>query len=87
LAPHYDEAAKRLLANSNIRLVKVDSTLNEVPSVEIQGFPTLKFYGKDKSQPPIEYNGGRDADGIITWLKEHTEYDWVEPAPASETKE
>lgn len=69
LAPHYDEAAKRLLVNPNIVLVKVDSTLNEVAGLEIQGFPTLKFYGKDKSQEPIDYNGGRDADGIISWLK------------------
>lgn len=67
--------------------MKVDSTLNEVSGVDIQGFPTLKFYGKDKSKEPIDFNGGRDADGIINWLKEHTEYDWVEPAPASETKE
>lgn len=87
LAPHYDEAAKRIQANPNIILVKVDSTLNEVSGVDIQGFPTLKFYGKDKSKDPIDFNGGRDADGIISWLKEHTEYDWVEPAAASETKE
>lgn len=79
LAPHYDEAAKRLLNNPNIELVKVDSTQNEIAGLEIQGFPTLKFYGKDKTQAPIDYTGGRDADGIINWLKEHTEYEWVEP--------
>ena len=83
LAPHYDEAAKRLLANPHILLVKVDSTLNEIGGLDIQGFPTLKFYGKDKSQAPIDYNGGRDADGIISWLKEHTEYEWVEPEAAT----
>ncbi len=78
LAPHYDEAAKRLLVNPNIVLVKVDSTLNEVANLNIEGFPTLKFYGKDKSKAPIDYNGGRDADGIVSWLKDHTEYDWVD---------
>lgn len=83
LAPHYDEAAKRLLVNPNILLVKVDSTLNEVAGLEIQGFPTLKYYGKDKSQDPIDYNGPRNADGIINWLKEHTEYEWVEPEAGS----
>lgn len=84
LAPHYDEAAKRLANNPNIILAKVDSTENEVPGVDIQGFPTLKFWGKDKSVEPIEYNGGRDADGLIQWLREHTEYDWVEEAQAEE---
>lgn len=80
LAPHYDEAAKRLAANPNILLVKVDSTENEVAGVDIQGFPTLKFWGKDKSVDPIDYNGGRDTEGLIQWLKEHTQYEWVEPA-------
>lgn len=80
LAPHYDEAAKRLASNPNILLVKVDSTENEVAGVDIQGFPTLKFWGKDKNAAPIDYNGGRDAEGIIQWLKEHTQYEWVEPA-------
>lgn len=84
MAPHYDEAAKLLANNPNILLAKVDSTENEVAGVDIQGFPTLKFWGKDKSNP-IEYNGGRDAQGIIQWLKEHTSYEWVEPiADASE---
>jgi protein disulfide-isomerase A1 len=79
LAPHYDEAAKRLANNPNILLVKVDSTENEVSGVDIQGFPTLKFWGKDKTADPIDYNGGRDAEGIVQWLKEHTQYEWVEP--------
>lgn len=60
-------------------LAKVDSTENEVAGIEIEGYPTLKFWGKDKSVPPIDYDGGRDADGIIEWLKTHSDYPWVEP--------
>ena len=78
LAPHYDEAAKRLLNNPNILIAKVDSTENEVADVDIQGFPTIKFWGKDKTQAPIDFNGERSADGIIQWLKDHTNYEWVE---------
>jgi protein disulfide-isomerase A1 len=51
LAPHYDEAAKLLANNPQILLAKVDSTENEVAGLDIQGFPTLKFWGKDKSTP------------------------------------
>lgn len=80
LVPHYEEAAERLSSNPNIVIANVDSTVNEVADVDIQGFPTLKFWGKDKSQPPIDYNGARTADGIIEWLKEHTQYEWVEEA-------
>lgn len=83
LAPHFDEAAKRLLSNPNIVIAKVDSTENEVANVDIQGFPTLKFWGKDKSQPPIDFNGERSAEGIIQWLKDHTSYEWVDETEAS----
>lgn len=86
LAPHFDEAAERLSNNPNIIIANLDSTLNEVADVEITGYPTLKFWGKDKSQPPIDYNGGRTADGIIQWLKEHTQYEWVEEAEKESTE-
>lgn len=79
MAPHYDEAAKRLAGNPNIVIAKVDSTENEVAGLDIQGFPTLKFWGKDKSAGPIEFDGERNAEGIISWLKSHTQYEWVEP--------
>ena len=77
MAPHFEAAAKKLAVNPNIVIAKVDSTENEVAGLDIQGFPTLKWWGKDKSAEPIEYNGGRDAEGIISWIKDHTEYDWV----------
>jgi len=79
LAPHFEEAAQRISNNPNILIAKVDSTENEVAGIDIQGFPTLKFWGKDKTAEPIDYNGERTADGIVQWLKEHTSYDWVEP--------
>lgn len=80
LAPHFEEAAKRLAANPNILLVKVDSTENEVAGVNIEGFPTLKFWRQDKTQEPLDFNGERDADGIVNWIKEHTTVEWVELA-------
>jgi len=78
LAPEYDKAAKQLLNNPNIILAKVDSTGNEVAGLSVQGYPTLKWWRKDKSLGPIDYNGGRNAEGILEWIKEHTEYPWVD---------
>jgi protein disulfide-isomerase A1 len=69
LAPHYEEAAKLLSNNPNVLLVKVDSTENEVAGVDIQGFPTLKYWGKDKTAEPLDFNGDRTAEGIVQWIK------------------
>lgn len=82
LAPHFEEAASLLANNPNILLAKVDSTENEIEGVDIQGFPTVKFYRKDKSAIPLNFNGERTASGIVQWIKEHTEYEWVAPAAA-----
>jgi hypothetical protein len=43
------------------RLAKVDSTGNEVAGVTVQSYPTLKWWRKDKSLPPIDFSGGRNA--------------------------
>lgn len=83
LAPEFDKAAEQLANNPNIILAKVDSTGNEVAGVSISGYPTLKWWKKDKSDGPVDYNGGRNAEGIISWIKEHTEYPWVEAEAAA----
>lgn len=52
--------------------------------MEISGYPTIYFFGKDKTVDPIQFNGGRDAAGIIDWLKDHTTHEWIEPVTAVE---
>lgn len=32
----------------------------------VQGFPTIKFFGFDKSKP-VDYQGQRDADSIVNY--------------------
>jgi protein disulfide-isomerase A1 len=78
LAPIYEETAKALEGNDKILLVKVDATENEIPGVQIQGFPTLKFYPANSKDAPVEYQGERTKDGFFKFLKEHAAEDWVD---------
>jgi protein disulfide-isomerase A6 len=50
-----------------VKVVAVDATQSEklAQKYQIQGFPTLKIFGSDKSSP-VEYQGARDANGIVT---------------------
>ena len=87
LAPVYEELGTKLKGSPNVVIAKIDGTANEidVPGVEVQGFPSIFFFpGNNKSAPPKKYDGGRDLDGFLKYLKEnyplvyeHTEYQEV----------
>ena len=73
LLPVYEEAAKKLKEkNPKILLARIDSTENDIESVSITGFPTVKFYpGNKKDQKPMDYKGSRSTDSIINFIKEN----------------
>ena len=50
----------------------MDSTANEIDlaGVAVKGFPTLYYFkGTDKTNP-IRYEGQRELDGFVAFLKE-----------------
>lgn len=72
MAPEYAKAAKTLEEQkSDIKLGKVDATEESELSEQhgVRGYPTLKFF---RNGTPIDYNGGRQADDIVSWLLKKT---------------
>lgn len=59
-------------------IAKCDSTQNEIAGVEVKGFPTIKFFPGNDTKKQVEFNGERNTEGILNWLKEHTTHPWVE---------
>jgi len=72
LEPEYAQAAKDLAEkDSPIKLGKLDATAEKESGTKfnIEGFPTLKFFKNGKAS---EYNGPREAKGIVSWLEKKT---------------
>jgi len=67
LAPEYAKAAGLLSTNPDVKLGKVDATVQSElgERFKIKGYPTLKFI---VDGTPLEYGGGRTADEIVQWI-------------------
>ena len=68
--PEYEKAAS-ILKSENLFLAKVDATVEKKldKKFEITGFPVLKLFIKGK---PIEYNGERNHEDLIKWIRKKT---------------
>lgn len=67
MAPKYENLAEKLKGYTNLIIAKIDSTENEVPGLDIEGYPTLKFYShKNKEGVNVE---GRSEYELLEFLK------------------
>jgi len=72
LSPIYDELAANLKHNTNLVIAKMDSTANEVETVSVSGFPTIKFWPANNKSSPMDFNGDRTVEGFTKFLKENS---------------
>jgi len=61
----------------------MDSTANEVESVKIQSFPTLKYFPKD-SDEIVDYKGGRTLEDLVKFVESEGKQGNEEPAEGEE---
>lgn len=70
LEPKYTELGEMLSADPNIVIAKMDATANDVPpTYDVQGFPTIYFSPAGQKDQPRRYEGGREVNDFINFLK------------------
>ena len=50
LAPIWDELAEKFKEDKSLVIAKMDATKNEVENIEVNGFPTLKWFPKNSDE-------------------------------------
>jgi len=82
LAPIWDELGEKYKDHPNIVIAKSDATANEFADVEVQGFPTIKFFPAGGEMQ--DYNGGRTLDDFVKFLEPEAAAEAAEEEPAAD---
>jgi protein disulfide isomerase len=71
--PKLAELAKKLKHNNpNLLIAKMDAIANEVEGLQINKFPTIKFYpGNAKDKEPLGYFTRRNITGLYNFIKKN----------------
>lgn len=72
LEPIYTELATKLAAFPDIVIAKMDATANEHSSLNVKGFPTIKFFKKGSNGVAIDFEGDRTLEGFLKFLEKQT---------------
>jgi len=67
LAPVWDELGEHFKDDESVVIAKIDMTANELATVSVRGFPTIKLFKADNTV--VDYNGGRTLEDFIKFLK------------------
>eukprot|EP00824_Muranothrix_gubernata_P002624 TRINITY_DN1318_c0_g1_i1.p2 TRINITY_DN1318_c0_g1~~TRINITY_DN1318_c0_g1_i1.p2 ORF type:complete len:489 (-),score=133.05 TRINITY_DN1318_c0_g1_i1:1033-2478(-) len=73
LAPVYEQVAEAFQGEPSVVLAKIDASEERTFSerFNIRGFPTLRWFPKEKHMDR-EYDGGREAEDLISFINEET---------------
>jgi len=73
MAPDWDKLSEHYAGDDDIVIAKFDATANEVESVPVQGFPTLKFFPKGSSDASgmVDFDQGRDLESFKKFVEEN----------------
>jgi len=69
LEPTYEKLGEHFKDAEDVIIAKSDATANEFEDVDVQGFPTIKFWPKGEGREHVDYNGGRDLDAMIKFVE------------------
>jgi len=65
--PSYEKAAKMLKGVVKVGAVNMDTHKQVGSQYGVKGFPTVMFFGLDKTKSPETYQEAREADALVNY--------------------
>eukprot|EP00904_Undaria_pinnatifida_P007296 jgi/Undpi1/3697/HiC_scaffold_16.g07067.m1 len=82
LAPEWESAAGQLSGSVNLGAVDATQAQGLAQKYGVQGYPTIKAFPAGKKRGPQDYNGPREAPGIVEYATEMLEKSgWTPKTP------
>lgn len=69
LTPIWEKLGEKYMDSADTIVAKMDSTANEIETVKVHSFPTLKFFPAGDERKVIDYNGERTLEGFSKFLE------------------
>ncbi|XP_033895514.3 protein disulfide-isomerase isoform X1 [Acipenser ruthenus] len=69
LAPIWDKLGEQFKEAEDIVIAKMDSTANEIETVKVHSFPTLKFFPAGGDRKVVDYSGERTLEAFAKFLE------------------
>jgi len=72
LAPEYEKVGAAFANEPNVVIAKLDADAHKDlgSKYEVSGFPTLKWFGKNNKDEPLNYEGAREVSDFIVYINE-----------------
>ena len=68
LQPVWSELADFVVDIDDLIIAKIDATANEVPGIEVDSYPTIKFFPRNNKIKGVDYKYGREIGHFKLWL-------------------
>jgi len=75
MKPAYDQLGDEYASSSSVLIADVDCTVEQdlCGEYDVKGYPTIKYFTSETSEKGDDYQGGRDFDGLKSWVSENLE--------------
>jgi len=70
LAPIFEQVGNAFAPEPNVVIAKVDATVSQELGSKygVEGYPTIKWFGKKHKEQPLKYEGGRTVGAFIDFV-------------------